>query len=139
MAKTNPSGASGKACDVPSTITITIPPVTVPAAVHVHQHEPAPLVITRRNADLLGMSRPEFMRLLRAMRADPRPRFRDAVIARGKSFRGARPVDIIEYLRSSPPTAVEEPDETNVDVDHELLDGVGYEIAPGRAPKPRVR
>jgi hypothetical protein len=60
------------------------------------------------------------------MKADPR--FRDKVIARGKSFRGAALADVIEYLRSVPPAGAEEGEDDGID--HDLLRKVGYELVP---------
>jgi hypothetical protein len=50
MGKTTPSNLAA-----PTTITIAIPPIAVPAAVHVHEAPPA--LVTKRNAAHLGMTR----------------------------------------------------------------------------------
>ena len=99
-------------------VTITIPPIALPS-VTVQASPPA--LITRRNADHLGMTADEVLRVLRAMRADPR--FREAVIVHGKSYRAAPPDAIIAYLRAAPMTAAKDCDEGGDD----LLRELGYE------------
>ena len=86
-------------------MTFAIPPITIPSVTVV---QAPPVLVTQRNAAHVGMTGPELARLLRAMRAHPR--FREAVIVRGKSFRAAPPEAILAYLRSAPPTAASEAD-----------------------------
>jgi hypothetical protein len=82
-------------------VTVAIPLDALPA---VTVAAPPPALITKRNAGHLGMTGPELVRALRAMRADPR--FRDAVIVHGKSYRAAPPEAIVAYLRAAPPVTV---------------------------------
>jgi hypothetical protein len=110
------SSTSGDAAAPNLTIAIplhALPAVTVAA--------PPPALITKRNAAHVGMSGPELVRVLRAMRADPR--FREDVIAHGKSYRAAPPEAIVAYLRSVPAPAGEEGGEDGDD----LLRELGYE------------
>ena len=100
-------------------MTIEIPPITIPSVTVV---QAPPALITQHNAAHVGMTGPELLRVLRAMRVDPR--FREAVIARGKSFRAASPEAILAYLRSVPPAAANEAD------GDDLLRELGYERAP---------
>jgi hypothetical protein len=105
-------------------VTITLPPITVPA---VTLNAPPPALVSRRNADHVGMTGDELVRVLRAMRADPRPEFRDAVIVYGKSFRAAPPAAIVAYLRAG--AVVADDDESGDDV----LASVGYQRTQPRA------
>jgi hypothetical protein len=95
-----------------------IGPVTVTVA--------PPALVSKVNAAHLGLKPNELVRVLRAMRADPR--FRDHVIARGKSFRAAPPEAIIAFLRATP--MLEERNDDDVDFD--LLRRAGFDVAPGR-------
>lgn len=97
-------------------ITVAIPLDALPA---VTVTAPPPALVTKRNASHVGMTGPELVRVLRAMRADPR--FRDAVVAHGKSYRAASPESIIAYLRAAP--VVKDGDEGGDD----LLRELGYE------------
>jgi hypothetical protein len=120
MKRSDPGSPPAKAGVHQSTVTIAIPPIAVPA--HVHMHDAAPALITKRNAAHVGMSGQELLRVLRDMSADPR--FRDAVIRRGKSFRAAAPSAIVAYLRAAPSVAVKDGEP---EMDLELLESVGYE------------
>ena len=106
MEKSMQNGARGKPTPsaAPSTFTIAIPPIEVPA--HVHVHEAPPAIVTRRNAGHVGMAPAELLRVLRAM--GRHPGFRDAVVRHGKSFRGAPPDAIVAYLRAAPLAAAED-------------------------------
>jgi hypothetical protein len=104
-------------------VTLSIPidaigPITVTA--------PPPALVSKVNAGHLGLETRELVRVLRAMRADPR--FRDQVIARGKSFRAAPPDAIIAFLRATP--FIEERNDD--DLDPELLRRAGYSVPPRR-------
>lgn len=69
------------------------------------------------------------------MRADPR--FRDAVIVRGKSFRAASPNAIIEFLRTPPAASAGAANDQEASADHgvdlSLLRAAGYELTPPAA------
>ena len=97
-------------------MTIEIPPITIPSVTVV---QAPPVLVTQYNAAHVGMTGPELLRVLRAMRADPR--FREDVIVRGKSFRAAPPDAILVYLRSAPPIAAHEAD------GDDLLRELGYQ------------
>ncbi|WP_437831925.1 hypothetical protein [Sorangium sp. So ce1153] len=109
----------------PPTVTIAIPIDAIPA-VTVAASPPA--LVTKRNASHVGMTGPELVRVLRAMKADPR--FRSAVIVHGKSYRAAPPDAIVAYLRAAPPAAVDR--DAGAD---DLLRELGYERADGAARK----
>jgi len=109
-------------------VTIALPldalgPITVTEA--------PPALVSRVNAGHVGLDGDEIVRVLRAMRADPR--FRDHVISRGKSFRAAPPEAIVAFLRSAP--AIEADPE---DVDGDLLRAAGYAapLAPSTSQPP---
>jgi hypothetical protein len=105
-----------------SSVTIAIPLDVIPA---VTLAQAPPALITKHNSlSHLGMRPAEFLRILRAMSADPR--FAAAVIRYGKSLRGAPPEAILDYLRSAPAAAAKEDE----DLDLELMHHVGYELAP---------
>jgi hypothetical protein len=87
---------------------------------------PPPALVSKVNAAHLGLEPNELVRVLRAMRADPR--FRDQVVARGKSFRAAPPEAIIAFLRATP--MVEERNDDDIDL--ELLRRAGYGVPPRR-------
>jgi hypothetical protein len=113
-------------------MTIALPPISIPA---VTVQAAPPALITRRNAGHLGMSGDELVRVLREMRADPR--FRDAVIVRGKSFRAATPDAILAFLRATPTAPTNDTSDTgdaetegNEGVDVSLLRAAGYELEP---------
>jgi hypothetical protein len=110
-------------------LTLTLP-VAALAGLTVQAAPPG--LITKRNAAHLGMSGAELLRVLRAMLADPR--FRDAVVRHGKSFRAAAPEDIIAYLRAAPLVAAAQAADDGID--HELLREAGFEMAP---PERRAR
>lgn len=103
----------------PEAMSIVLPPIAIPSVTLV---QAPPALITRRNAEHVGMAGPEFLRTLRAMRADPR--FRDAVIVHGKSFRAASPEAVVAYLRAVPPGAANEAESDD------LLRELGYERTP---------
>jgi hypothetical protein len=88
---------------------------------------PPPALVTKRNAGHLGMTGPELVRVLRAMRADPR--FRDAVVAYGKSYRAAPPEAIVAFLRTAPPSAANGADAED---EGDRLRELGYERVPAR-------
>lgn len=101
-------------------VTVEIPLDAIPAVTYTAA---PPALITKRNAEHVGMSGPELVRVLRAMRADPR--FREAVIAHGKSYRAAPPEAIVAYLRSVPAPVGKEGSEDGDGDD--LLRELGYE------------
>jgi hypothetical protein len=109
-----------------SSVTIAIPLDVIPAVTVV---QAPPGLITKRNADYLGMTAAELLRILRAMSADPR--FFTAVVRHGKSLRGAPPDAILDYLRAAPPAAAK--DDEGPDV--ELMRRAGYELAPREGPR----
>lgn len=131
MARPNASPLPPRVAAAPSSVTIAIPLDAIPAVTYTAA---PPALITKRNAEHLGMSGPELGRVLRAMRADPR--FREDVIARGKSYRAAPPEAILAYLRSVPAPVAKEADDGDGD---DLLRELGYERAsqPKGAPKAR--
>jgi len=104
--------------EVRLTLTVPLGPVTIVA--------PAPALITRRNANHLGLTGDDLVRIVRAMALDPR--FRDTVVRRGKTLRGAPPDQILAFLRSAPPVAGDEDGDA-------LLRELGYEALP----KPREK
>jgi hypothetical protein len=110
--------------------TIPVPLVVEIPADQMTIHAAPPGLITRRNADYLGLTGDELMRMLRAMRADPR--FRDRVIVHGKSYRAAAPDDLIAFLRAAPTTtpASEDAEDDEDAVDAVLREG-GYRLKPG--------
>jgi hypothetical protein len=123
--------------EVVGPMTIALPAISLPA---VTVQAAPPALITRRNAAHLGMSGDELVRVLRDMRADPR--FRDAVIARGKSFRAAAPDAVIAFLRAAPAASTRDAGdqseaETGIDdgVDMNLLRAAGYDLGPGNLKK----
>ena len=120
MKRIDPGSPPANAGVHPSTVTIAIPPIAVPA--HVHVHEAPPALVTKRNAGHVGMTGAELLRVLRAMSADPR--FGAEVVRHGKSFRAAPPSAIVAYLRAAPAGAVKDGES---ELDLELLDSVGYE------------
>lgn len=65
---------------------------------------PPPALLTRRNADYLGLSSAEFLETLRRMRRDKR--FAASVIVCGK-LRAAPPDAIVAFLRSVPVPTVD--------------------------------
>jgi len=89
-------------------------------------HAAPPGLITRRNADFLGLSGDELVRIVRAMSHDPR--FADQVVVFGKSLRGAPPDAILAYLRAAPSIAANdgEPEDDDSAIDDLLAKG-GYE------------
>ncbi len=99
--------------------------VAVPLGVTVVGAPPG--LITKRNADHLGLTGDELVRIVRAMSLDPR--YRDVVVRRGKSLRGAPPDQSIAYLRSAPSAAESEDDADG------LLRELGYEALPQPRPK----
>jgi hypothetical protein len=103
---------------VKPSVTIAIPLDALPS---VTVTAPPPALVSRLNAAHVGMTGPELVRILRAMRADPR--FREAVIVHGKSFRAASPEAIVAYLRAAPARA---PADASDDVDDDLLTELGY-------------
>lgn len=120
------------AADAVGAMTIALPAIALPA---VTVHAAPPALITRRNASHLGMTGGELLRILREMRADPR--FRDMVIARGKSFRAAPPDALVAFLKATSVTSVgrvtspsEEEREPDAEIDTTLLRAAGYELAP---------
>ena len=113
---TDESGLGNPRATVTTTIAIPVGDLAITAA--------PPALVTKRNADHLGLSGAELVKVLRAMRADPR--FREAVIVRGKSFRAAPPAAILAYLRAAPPVEDDGPDKDD------LLRAIGYERAEGR-------
>ena len=125
MKRIDPGSLPAKAEERPSTVTIAIPPIAVPA--HVHVHEAPPALVTKRNAGHVGMTGAELLRVLRAMSSDPR--FRAEVIRHGKSFRGAPPRAILEYLRAAPPAPAKDGEP---EMDLELLESMGYEQTRAR-------
>ena len=112
---------------------VALPSVTVQAA--------PPALITRRNAGHVGMTGNELLRVLREMRAEPR--FRDAVIVRGKSFRAATPDAIVAFLRAVPDAstsnASEEEASRDDGVDTALLRAAGYELDPAASRARQVK
>jgi hypothetical protein len=109
-------------------LTIAIPLDALPA---VTVAAPPPALVTKRNSSHLGMSGPELVRTLRAMRADPR--FRETVIAHGKSYRAASPDAIVAYLRAAPPGGASPGDDGG-----DLLRELGYErTSPARTDRGR--
>jgi hypothetical protein len=84
--------APGRTIAVPVTVEIPAEQMTIHAA--------PPGLITRRNADYLGLTGDELVRIVRAMSRDPR--FADQVVKFGKSLRSAPPDSILAYLRSAP-------------------------------------
>jgi hypothetical protein len=117
-AKVCPRAAPGRAIAVPVTVEIPAEQMTIHAA--------PPGLITRRNADYLGLTGDELVRLMRAMARDPL--FADQVVKFGKSLRGAPPDSILAYLRAAPPAAANDGDQDDdSDVDDALLASAGYE------------
>lgn len=110
--------------------TIAIPLTVELPAEQMTIHAAPPGLITRRNADHLGLTGDELVRIVRAMSRDPR--FADQVVIHGKSLRGAPPASILEYLRTAPPIAANdgEPEEDD-GLDDSLLEAAGYERARG--------
>lgn len=103
----------------------------VPVTLTVVQGPPA--LITRRNADHLGLSSAEFLETLRRMRRDKR--FGASVIVSGK-LRAASPDAIVAYLRSVPvPAADIEADAEDAGV-AKIYEELGLEAVP-EAPAPR--
>jgi hypothetical protein len=125
MKRIDPGSPPAKGGVHPSTVTIAIPPIEVPA--HVHVHEAPPALVTKRNAGHVGMTGAELLRVLRAMSTDPR--FGAEVIRHGKSFRAAPPSAIVAYLRAAPSPAVKEGEP---EMDLELLESMGYERTRAR-------
>ncbi len=135
-ARPDPAIAGARPQHGPPTVTIALPPIAVPAAVHVH--EAAPAVVTKHNPGHVGMTAPELLRVLRAMRADPR--FRDTVICYGKSYRGAAPADIVAFMRAAAAPLTMGEQEGDGGVDANLLAATGYELCPrGGVGEPRRR
>ncbi len=107
--------------------------VALPTEIHEHRHEAPPALVTKHNCMHVGMRAAEFLRILRAMAADPR--FAARVIRYGKSYRGCAPEDVIAYLRANPIAAAKD-EETDDGLDHELLESIGYEVRPQARRRP---
>ena len=87
----HPRIAASRTIAVPATVEIPADQMTILAA--------PPALITRRNADYLGLSSAELLETLRRMRRDGR--FASSVIVSGK-LRAAPPDAIVDFLRSVP-------------------------------------
>jgi hypothetical protein len=92
----HPRIAPSRTIAVPATVEIPAEQMTIHAA--------PPALITRRNADYLGLSSAELLETLRRMRRDKR--FSASVIVYGK-LRAASPDAIVGFLRSVPVPAVD--------------------------------
>jgi hypothetical protein len=116
-AKVCPRAVPGRTIAVPATVEIPAEQLTIYAA--------PPGLITRRNADHIGLSGDELVRIVRAMSRDPR--FADQVVMSGKSLRGAPPDAILAYLRAAPPVVAKDGDQDDgSDLDDALLAAAGY-------------
>src|SRR5262249_47315944 len=105
MNRVKPSSAPVKAGVHSRTVhrrTIAVPATVEIPAEQMTIHAAPPGLITRRNADYLGLTGDELVRIVRAMSRDPR--FADQVVVYGKSLRGAPPDSILAHLRTAPPT-----------------------------------
>jgi hypothetical protein len=117
-AKVCPRVAPDRTIAVPVTVEIPAEQMTIHAA--------PPGLITRRNADYLGLTGDELVRIVRAMSRDPR--FAEQVVKFGKSLRGAPPDSILAYLRAAPPVVANDGDQDDgSDLDEALLASAGYE------------
>jgi hypothetical protein len=108
-----------------STRTIAVPATVEIPAEQMTIHAAPPGLITRRNADYLGLSGDELVRIVRSMSRDPR--FADQVVVFGKSLRAAPPDSIIAYLRAAPPVVANDGKVEDDDIDDDLLAAAGYE------------
>src|SRR5215468_1511614 len=125
--ETGPAPARAKVCPraVPDR-TIAVPATVEIPAEQMTIHAAPPGLITRRNADYLGLTGDELVRIVRAMSRDPR--FADQVVKFGKSLRGAPPDSILAYLRAAPPVEANDGDQDDgSDLDEALLASAGYE------------
>lgn len=110
----------------PPSIAIAIPLAALPA---VTVTAPPPALVTKHNADHLGLDRRTLLDVLRAMQRDPR--FAHEVIVRGK-LRGAPPAAILAFLKATPTARAAAPppvnDVTPADDVADVLERGGFEL-----------
>jgi hypothetical protein len=115
----------------PPSIAIAIPLSALPA---VTVTAPPPALVTKYNAEHLGLDRRTLLEVLRGMQRDPR--FADEVIVRGK-LRGAPPAAILAFLKATPAARMTPPPVNDVapaDDVATVLERGGFELSTG----PRV-